>query len=87
MKKILLTATAITTCLATFACPVCDRQQSSGLFGSITHGGVPGSNWDYMIVWATVVIVLFTLFFSVKWLVQPGEKSDSHIKRNILNNE
>ena len=67
-------------------CPVCERNQPKILRG-ITHGAGPESKWDYVIVWATVAIVLLTLFFSVKWLIRPGEKSDRHIKRFILNNE
>jgi len=69
-----------------FACPACEKQQPKILQG-ITHGGGPGSNWDYVIVWVAVVIVLFTLFFSLRWLIHPGEQSHSHIKRLILNNE
>jgi hypothetical protein len=52
----------------------------------ITHGAGPESQWDYVIVWTTAAIVLLTLFFSVKWLIRPGEKSEDHIKRFILNN-
>ena len=47
----------------------------------------PDSRWDYLIVWITVAIVLLTLFFSVKWMIRPGEKSGTHIKRMILNNQ
>lgn len=72
--------------LPVFACPLCEKQQPRLLRG-ITHGTGPESNWDYIIVWVTVLIVLFTLFFSVKWLIRPGEKSDNHIKRFILNHE
>lgn len=68
------------------ACAVCERQQPKILRG-ITHGSGPESDWDYIIVLSVVFIVLFTLFFSVKWLVSPGEKSVNHIKRYILNNE
>lgn len=67
-------------------CPVCDRNQPSVLKG-ITHGAGPESRWDYLIVWITVAIVLLTLFFSIKWIIRPGEKSDAHIKRMILNNQ
>lgn len=66
------------------ACPVCDKQQPKVLQG-ITHGTGPDSNWDYVIIWAAVIIVLFTLFYSVKWLFKPGEKSQDHIKHFILN--
>lgn len=69
-----------------FACPACEKQQPK-ILQRITHGAGPGSNWDYVIIWVAVVIVLFTLFFSVKWLIHPGEQSHSHIKRLILNTE
>ncbi|MEO8569373.1 MAG: hypothetical protein ABI419_09555, partial [Ginsengibacter sp.] len=68
------------------ACPACEKQQPKLLKG-ITHGAGPGGNWDYVIVAIAVAIVLFTLFFSVKWLIRPGEQSQNHIKRLILNNE
>lgn len=86
MKKIFLTGTLLLNALWVSACPVCERNQPKVLKG-ITHGAGPESQWDYVIVWVTVAIVLCTLFFSVKWLVRPGEKSDTHIKRFILNNE
>lgn len=68
------------------ACPACEQRQPKILRG-ITHGAGPDSRWDYLIVYTTIVIVLATLFFSVKWLVRPGEKSKDHIKRMILNNQ
>jgi choline-glycine betaine transporter len=86
MKKIVILIPLLLTAFLTVACSVCERQQPKILRG-ITHGAGPESKWDYLIVWATVVIVGFTLFFSVKWLARPGEKSDQHIKRFILNNE
>lgn len=67
------------------ACPVCERNQPKVLKG-ITHGAGPESRWDYIIVWTTIAVVLLSLFFSVKWLIRPGEKSEKHIKRLILNN-
>ena len=86
MKKILLSVFAALPALVVFACPVCEKQQPEILRG-ITHGGGPNSSWDYVIVWSAVVIVLFTLFFSIKWLIRPGERSQTHIKRFILNIE
>lgn len=86
MKKIVLSLFTVLPALIVFACPVCEKQQPEILRG-ITHGAGPEDNWDYMIVWTMVMIVLFTLFFSVKWLIRPGERSQHHIKRFILNNE
>ncbi|AHF16943.1 hypothetical protein [Niabella soli] len=71
--------------MAAIACAVCERNQPRVLKG-ITHGAGPNSRWDYLIVWTAVVIVLATLFLSIKWLIRPGEQSGNHIKRSILNN-
>lgn len=86
MLKKLLLMLFLMPATAVLACPVCERQQPEILRG-ITHGAGPQSQWDYVIVWITIAIVAITLFFSIKWLLYPGEKSASHIKRFILNNE
>lgn len=86
MKRIFLMVFLLLNTLWVFSCPVCERNQPKVLRG-ITHGAGPESKWDYVIIWITVGIVLGTLFFSVKWLIRPGEKSERHIKRFILNNE
>lgn len=65
------------------ACPACEKQQPKLLRG-ISHGAGPESNWDMVIVWGIAIIVLLTLFFSIKFLLKPGEKSRDHIKRFIL---
>ena len=83
MKKLLLTLFTTLLSLAAFACPVCEKQQPKVLQG-ISHGAGPQSDWDYVLVWATVVVVALCLFFSVKWLVRPGEKGSDHIKRTVL---
>ncbi len=86
MKKIMFTLALLLQSLWLIACPVCERNQPKVLKG-ITHGAGPESQWDYVIVGVTAAIVLATLFFSVKWLIKPGERSEQHIKRFILNNE
>ena len=68
------------------SCPGCEAQQPKLLRG-ITHGAVPQINWDFLIVSVAAVIVLATLFFSIKWLVWPEEKEGKHIKRIVLNYE
>jgi len=67
-----------------FACPVCDRNKANILQG-ISHGNNPDSNWDYVIVVALTIIVLLTLFYSVKLFVKPNETNTNHIKYSILN--
>jgi len=86
MKNIFLVVSLLLLRLAAAACPACEKQQPPLLRG-ITHGAGPQSRWDLVIVWIMTAIVLLTLFFSVRWLIRPGERSDSHIKRLILNNE
>ena len=82
-KKISLTTLLLWIAVAGIACPVCEKNQPKVLRG-ITHGTGPQSNWDYVIIWSVVIIVAFTLFFSVKWLVRPGEQAENHIKRSIF---
>lgn len=69
--------------IAVFACPVCERNQPKVLRG-IVHGVGPESNWDYISIWFTIIIALITLFYSLKWLIKPGEKNTDHIKYSIL---
>jgi hypothetical protein len=85
-RRIFVTMAAALGYFAAAACPACERQQPAILRG-ITHGSSPQGNLDYIIVWVAVVIVAATLFFSVKWLLFPGEQSAGHIKRFILNDE
>ncbi len=86
MKKTILVISFMLLRFAGWACPVCDRQQTGPLKG-YTHGGGAQNDWDYLIIAVMMVIVLATLFFSVKWLLRPGEKGDEHIKRLVLNYE
>lgn len=82
----MLTVAILTTSLVAFACPTCEIAQPRVLKG-ISHGTGPESNWDLLIISVTASIVIATLFFSIKWLVRPGEKSVTHIKHLILNIE
>jgi len=84
MKELIATLSLLLSSLWLLACPVCERNQPKILKG-ITHGAGPESKWDYLIVAIALIIVAFTLFYSVKWLIRPGEKSGTHIKRFILN--
>ena len=72
--------------LITLGCPACQLQQPKILRG-ITHGTGPQHRWDMLIVWAAVAVVFFTLYYSIKWLIRPGEHGKDHIKRLILNEE
>ena len=84
MKKIIILILLLTFHLATYACEVCDRNQAKLLRG-IVHGPGPDSNWDYVSIGITVIIAVFTLIFSIKWLIKPNESNIDHIKYSILN--
>lgn len=73
---------------AALACEVCSIGSKQPKFlREMTHGTTPNGNLDFVIVGVTIAIVLFTLAFSIKFLVRPGEKNNNHIKRTILNLE
>jgi hypothetical protein len=40
--------------------------------------------WDLLIVTLGVIIVVVTFVFTVLYLVRPGEPSETHVKRRIL---
>ncbi len=82
-KSIAITILILSIELASFACPVCERNQPKALKG-IVHGAGPESNWEYVGGAITGIIACLTLVYSVKWLVKPGEKNPSHIKYTIL---
>ena len=84
MKKIIVFLFLVVFQMTALACPVCERNQPKVLRG-IVHGAGPDSNWDYVSIWITILIAVITLFFSVKWLIKPGEKNSDHIKYSILN--
>lgn len=84
MKKILVMVVLIFTAIISRACPACEAAQP-GILKGITHGAGPTSNWDYVAGIVTVLIVIFVLFFTIKWLIDPGEEEENHIKRSVLN--
>lgn len=84
MKKLLLLHILLAMQVVAFGCDVCEKQQPKILRG-ITHGAGPQSDWDYVIVGVTALIVLVSLFYSIKWILRPGEKESTHIKNTVLN--
>lgn len=68
---------------ASMACEICKKQQPKVLKG-ITHGVGPQSEWDYVIVGVTALIVVVSLFYSIKWIIRPGEGEKEHIKNSIF---
>lgn len=86
MKKLVLIVLLFLPSIITSACDVCKKQQPKILSG-IAHGAGPDSRWDYLIISITGVAVLLTFFYSIKFLLKPGEKSKTHIKQFIFNAE
>ncbi len=86
MKKSILFIALMLTHIVSIACEVCKKQQPKILSG-ITHGAGPQSDWDYVIVGVTTLIVVVSLFYSIKWIVRPGELEREHIKHSIFNME
>jgi hypothetical protein len=83
MKKIILSIMWILAGSASMACEICKKQQPKVLKG-ITHGVGPQSEWDYVIVGVTALIVVVSLFYSIKWIIRPGEGEKEHIKNSIF---
>lgn len=44
----------------------------------------PDGSLYYMVLIGGSIIVLATIILTIKWFIWPGEKSDDHIKRKIL---
>lgn len=66
-----------------FACEAC-KQQQPRLTQGFTHGTGPDSRWDWLIVAVIALITVYTLFYSIKYIVKPGEKDKNHIKYTFL---
>ncbi len=60
-----------------------DAIASCGTFIQSSFKGIQRSQIDYAIVLVSVIIVIATLFYSIKYLVKPNEGAD-HIKHQIL---
>ena len=67
------------------ACPVCERNQPK-VFKGVIHGAGP-DQWDYVTMWVVISITIASLYYSIKWIIKPGEKELDHIKYSILKDE
>lgn len=83
VKTILVSLVLFMYAPVSFACEVCKSNQPK-MLEDITHGQGPQGNADYLITWSAAVIVAFTLFFSIKYLVKPKENRPGHIKNIVL---
>lgn len=88
MRQILLLFTILlfnSKSHASVVCDLCKAKQPKG-FENITHGEGPEGNIDYIIMYSAILIVGYTLFMSVKYLANPKEKKESHIKNIVTKN-
>ncbi len=69
--------------ISAIACEACNQNQPK-ILRNITHGSGPQSNWDYFIAITMVLIVIYSLYASIKCFVKPSEKQYSDIKNIIL---
>jgi hypothetical protein len=61
--------------------------QKAGEFAISSEGreyAPPDGPLFYLVLIGSSIIVLATIFYTVKWFIWPGEQSDDHIKRRIL---
>ncbi len=86
MKKIITVSFLILTYAGAYACEVCERKKPKVLQG-ITHGSNPESYWDYVIVLVISILAILTLIYSIKYLINPNENNENHIKYSFLNKE
>lgn len=47
----------------------------------------PEGKIDFVLIYVSLVIVGYTLYRGLKYLIRPGEKANNHIKRKILKSE
>lgn len=56
---------------------------SCGTFIQSSYSDAKPGQWDYFIVFVSAIIVLASLYYSIKYLIRP-ERQTSHIKYQIL---
>lgn len=56
-------------------------------FSTSSHGrhyNPPDGALYYFVLISSSIIVMGVIIFTIKWFIKPGEKSEDHIKRKIL---
>ncbi|MEM0575441.1 hypothetical protein [Flavobacterium polysaccharolyticum] len=84
MKNLFITVVLFLISSMSIACPTCEKAQPK-IFRGITHGAGPDSNWDYLIIGCTAIIVLYCGYITVSRLIKPNEMNKEHIKNAFLN--
>ena len=84
LKKLIFLVTLMMSVFPSMACEVCQVNQPK-MLKNITHGTGPQGNTDMIIIWSAAVIVTITLIYSIKYLVNPKENKEGHIKNSVIN--
>jgi p-aminobenzoyl-glutamate transporter AbgT len=84
MRKIIILTILLFLPYIGFACDTCEKAQPKILRG-ITHGAGPESNWDYVIIGITAIIVTICAYITIVKLIKPKEDNKDHIKNAFLN--
>jgi len=69
--------------IPSLACTVCGQDQPK-IIQKISHGAGPQSEWEYAIIIGGVIVVMFTLIYSSKYLLKPERNTPDHIKNIVL---
>ena len=58
-------------------------------FSVSPHGrtAAPTGIWDHVIVFASVVVVLLSIYLCIRFFLRPKEEDRSHIKHRILKDD
>lgn len=87
MKVRIIFLLAMLINLVAIGCPVCERNKSKAENWLSVHGSSPESNWDYVIVVIVIIVAVASLYYTVKWLINPKENNKEHIKYLFINPE
>ncbi|WP_276483860.1 hypothetical protein [Paraflavitalea pollutisoli] len=83
MRSSSLVLLLLGTTLSTLACDVCTRRPD-GILSWFGHGTGPQSQWDILIVAASMAIVFMTLWGMLKAMIQPADQAPDHIKQLVI---
>lgn len=85
MKNVekILTSVLMLSAIGISACETCQTRQPE-ITKNLTHGAGPESDWDWFIVGIVMLITLVAFYYTVKYLVKPGERNKDHIKHSFL---
>jgi hypothetical protein len=83
MRNNLLTLLAtLLLALPALACPLCAKNQPKG-FANITHGVGPGGPFDYVMLYGSIAVVVFTMGLFLHFLVRPDGRRNQARREHL----